>query len=72
MNILEKIKSVNILRPRDGDIIVVRASDKSETCDLIQIKEVLERDIDEMYPNNNIRLVIANNIEEIKVIRKED
>lgn len=72
MNILEKIKSVNILRPRDGDIIVVRASDKSETCDLIQMKEVLERDIDEMYPNNNIRLVIANNIEEIKVIRKED
>ena len=72
MNILKKIKSVNILRPRDGDIIVVRASDKSETCDLIQMKEVLERDIDEMYPNNNIRLVIANNIEEIKVIRKED
>lgn len=72
MNILEKIKSVNILRPRDGDIIVVRASDKSETCDLIQMKEVLERDIDEMYPNNNIRLVISNNIEEIKVIRKED
>lgn len=72
MNILEKIKSVNILRPRDGDIIVVRASDKSETCDLIQMKEVLERDIDEMYPNNNIRLVIANNIEEIKIIRKED
>ena len=72
MNTLEKIKSVNILRPRDGDIIVVRASDKSETCDLIQMKEVLERDIDEMYPNNNIRLVIANNIEEIKVIRKED
>lgn len=72
MNIFEKIKSVNILRPRDGDIIVVRASDKSETCDLIQMKEVLERDIDEMYPNNNIRLVIANNIEEIKVIRKED
>ena len=72
MNILEKIKSVNILRPRDGDIIVVRASDKSETCDLIQMKKVFERDIDEMYPNKNIRLVIANNIEEIKVIRKED
>lgn len=72
MNILEKVQSVKLIRPEEGDMIVVLAKEINTLGHLEEIRDFFCDTINDLHPNKKIRLLVTNNIEDIKIIRKED
>lgn len=69
MNVLEKVQSVKLIRPEEGDIIVVLVKEHTKRDDLEGIHDIFYDALNELHPGKKIQLVAANNIEDIKIIR---
>lgn len=70
MELLEKIKEIQILRPQSGDTILVNVNKEMKNEEMIQIGKELKK---LLYDKgiDNISILMSNSDIKIEIIRKE-
>lgn len=70
MDILEKIKEINLLRPQKGDIIIVKVPDNTSYKEKGEIGKYIKESLKKSAFDNDV--FICSDKMEFSIIRKED
>lgn len=70
MDILEKIKEINLLRPQKDDIIIVKVPSQVSYTEMGHIEKYIQELLNEIGFNNKI-LVCYNDLD-FSIVRKEE
>lgn len=71
MNVLDKIEKINILNPKDGNIIFIQCKDGLTDDDNQEILEEIVNSIKKIFPDIQCSVYVSNSIELLEIIRKE-